>query len=773
MEGKTVVAIAHRLSTIAAMDRLIVLDQRPHRRGGRPPQPARARRPLRAAVGAPERRLPRRGGGRRHGRHGPHPSNSCIALKTSGLHCRDAQSFPACLRVGACTGPVGPGAGRASSGNAMRPLRRWSPTAHWTDGEWASLAQAVRHAQQLGEAEAACVMLRIRWRALPVDGGFVAWLMPLQPADDADIQALREQVGRLTEQLHVAEEVGRLGVWERDIRSGRARWDEHMFRFFGFDPAQGTPTPEEAMRRLHPADRERMVAEYFGSMQQPGMHEGRYRVQLPDGRIGLVHIVWEVKTGEDGQPERLIGVMLDDTESVRAAQRHQAASTQIALAVGLVGISLWRIDIASRRIHLNDWGYELIGKVPHPDGMPLAEMRASVHPDDLPAIVQASEEALKSTGIVDTEARYRRPDGSYRTLLTRRIAERDESGKPIALVGVSLDVTEQVIARQRAQQATQSIELIAEATGVGVWTTDVQTRMPVWNQQMWRIFDVPEEHLAAAGAARGDPAPRPGRPRPPRRRLCRAGRRRPGGRGAGVPPAAPRRRGALGGRPRALGGARRPPGGVRHVHRRDRAAPDAGAAAPRRAAHAARGAGGRPGAVGARPGRRRHLVGCADVPAARAVARRSARAQRAAPHLHPPRRPGLRRAPHRRDHRRRIRLHLRLPRALARRHGALAGHARHGGARRGRAPAAHPRFQLGRHRAQARRGHAAREGDRRRGQPREERVPVAHEPRAAHAAERGARLRAADAAKTRRTACPTGSASAPSASATPASTCWR
>ena len=246
----------------------------------------------------------------------------------------------------------------------------WLPTAHWTDGEWASLAQEVLLARERGEAEAESAPLRVRWRALPVDGGLVAWLLPPAAADDAEVQALREQVARL---------------------------------------------------------------------------------------------------------------------------RQQAASTQIALAVGLVGISLWRIDLATRRIHLNDWGYELIGKAPHADGMPLAEMRGSVHPDDLPAIVQAGEQALAGTGIVDTEARYRRPDGSYRTLLTRRIAERDESGKPIGLVGVSLDVTEQVRARQHAQETTQSIELIAEATGVGVWTTDVETRMPVWNQQMWRIFDVPED----------------------------------------------------------------------------------------------------------------------------------------------------------------------------------------------------------------------------------------------------------------------------------------
>jgi PAS domain S-box-containing protein len=373
-----------------------------------------------------------------------------------------------------------------------RAAANWAPTAHWTVGEWASLAQAVLQARGRGEAECECLMLRVRWRAVAVDDAVIAWLMPLQASDGTEADGLREQVARLTEQLSVAEEVGRLGVWERDLRSGRARWDPHMFRFFGFDPAQGTPTPEEAMQRLHPEDRERMQAEYFGSMQRPGRYEGRYRVLLPQGGHALVHVCWEVKNGADGRPERLIGVMLDDTESVRTAQRQQAAGTQIALAVGLVGISLWRIDLATRRIHLNDWGYELIGRTPRPDGMPIEEMREAVHPDDLPAIVQAGEQALAGTGIVDTEARYRRPDGSYRTLLTRRIAERDESGRPIALVGVSLDVTEQVAQRQRAQQAAQSIELIAEGTGVGVWTTDVQTRMPVWNQQMWRIFDVPE-----------------------------------------------------------------------------------------------------------------------------------------------------------------------------------------------------------------------------------------------------------------------------------------
>ena len=59
------------------------------------------------------------------------------------------------------------------------------------------------------------------------------------------------------------------------------------------------------------------------------------------------------------------------------------------------------------------------------------------------------------------------------------------------------------------------------------------------------------------------------------------------------------------------------------------------------------------------------------------------------------------------------------------------------------AAAAHRRRGRGHHRAPAARGRRARARGGRGVEPREERVPVAHEPRAAHAAERDARLRAA------------------------------
>src|SRR5688572_16451298 len=126
---------------------------------------------------------------------------------------------PACESAPAPALWVRGGGGIAWERNAAGAA--WAPTAHWTDGEWASLAEAVLQACSRGEAECDCPMLQIRWRAVPVDDAVLAWLMPLQPAEDPEAQALREQVARLADQLRVAQEVGRLGVWERDLRSGR------------------------------------------------------------------------------------------------------------------------------------------------------------------------------------------------------------------------------------------------------------------------------------------------------------------------------------------------------------------------------------------------------------------------------------------------------------------------------------------------------------------------------------------------------------------------
>src|SRR5205807_9835286 len=183
------------------------------------------------------------------------------------------------------------------------------------------------------------------------------------------------------------------GVWERDIPSGEGRWDRHVFGFWGLDPKDGTPTYEQAIAHLHPDDR--MLMSYAESTQTPGRYAQRYRVLRPDGTTRWIHSQWEVKSSAGGKPERAIGIMVDDTVVYNSARALGEANAQLELAVELGRIAIWRHDLATGRIHYNDRGFALLDMPERPDGVPVAELHAMVHPDDLPILLAADQHALR------------------------------------------------------------------------------------------------------------------------------------------------------------------------------------------------------------------------------------------------------------------------------------------------------------------------------------------------------------------------------------------
>jgi PAS domain S-box-containing protein len=88
------------------------------------------------------------------------------------------------------------------------------------------------------------------------------------------------------------------------------------------------------------------------------------------------------------------------------------------------------------------------------------------------------------------EARYRTADGRWLDVLTRRVTQRDAAGKPVAFIGVALDVTDRLSERRRLQELTRRLELAASAAGVGIWSYDVSTDTAVWNAQMYAMHGV-------------------------------------------------------------------------------------------------------------------------------------------------------------------------------------------------------------------------------------------------------------------------------------------
>ncbi len=340
------------------------------------------------------------------------------------------------------------------------------------------------------------------------------------------------------------------------------------------------------------------------------------------------------------------------------------------------------------------------------------------------------------------EARYRRVDGSYRYVMTRRVVERDEAGEPLAFVGVALDVTERVEQRQQAEELARRLEAASHAAGIGLWTTAIDPPETDWNAQTFAIFDrFPPPRVPSLSewlrecvhaddrerVAQGDPslpgAVRPGGSEIEFRILRRDGSVRWVVMRADIDTASVERRRVL---------------GVVIDVTEQHAALEALRDASERSALIARHAG-----IGMWEAR---LDGSAErwdeqmfhlrglVPSERAPSREERLAM-----VHPDDLPRVL-DPARRAERNALptsyEFRVRLPdgswRWLASRSALVE--------RRARTAGAPGRRQLGRHRGQAGRAGAPAGGARRARDPRQVAVPLAHEPRAAHAAQRGARL---------------------------------
>ena len=307
----------------------------------------------------------------------------------------------------------------------------------------------------------------------------------------AELAAARGEAQRLRELLDLARGFGRLGVWERDVQGPHAHWDEQVYSFFGMAPQAGAPAFADVVGRVAAADRDTLALYFHDSTRQAGRYSFRYRIRQPDGTLRRMQSQWIVKNGDDGQPKRMLGLLMDDSEPFRLAQSAGELESQLALAVDLGGIAIWRHDLKTQRIHYNEQAYRVLDIPPRPDGLSIAEVRALIHPDDLPQVMASAAAALTSDRPTDMEARYRRSDNTWRDVLTRRVVLRDLAGDAVAFIGVAMDVTERVEQTRRAAGLMRRFELVTRTAGIGHWSVQGRHGHPQWSDTLFAVFGLP------------------------------------------------------------------------------------------------------------------------------------------------------------------------------------------------------------------------------------------------------------------------------------------
>jgi PAS domain S-box-containing protein len=182
----------------------------------------------------------------------------------------------------------------------------------------------------------------------------------------------------LSIRFSVATRAANAGVWEFKAKSGEIWWNDTMYAIYGCSPETFRPDLTNALAMIYPDDLPHAQAAWAEALQHSNQLQTQYRIIRPDGSIAHIESVAAVVTDHDTQERRLVGIALDISARVEAAQRerqlqkqlreasHQSGMAEVATGVlHNVGNALNSLGIAysTAQTHLKAYQIDRVARV--------------------------------------------------------------------------------------------------------------------------------------------------------------------------------------------------------------------------------------------------------------------------------------------------------------------------------------------------------------------------------------------------------------------------
>ncbi|MGH1570534.1 PAS domain-containing protein [Methylobacterium sp. P31] len=140
------------------------------------------------------------------------------------------------------------------------------------------------------------------------EGGLSVYFRDISAKRRAE-EALRES----EERLRRAAQVGGLGLWDWNIRTGEVHWSDEHFRMEGYAVGEVTPSYDAWAARLHPDDRAETERALRDAQASGGDYAREFRTLHPDGTVRWLSAQGQFFYDAAGAPVRMVGVMIDTT----------------------------------------------------------------------------------------------------------------------------------------------------------------------------------------------------------------------------------------------------------------------------------------------------------------------------------------------------------------------------------------------------------------------------------------------------------------------------
>jgi PAS domain S-box-containing protein len=144
----------------------------------------------------------------------------------------------------------------------------------------------------------------------------------------------------------------------------------------------------------------------------------------------------------------------DISERKKAEDDLQQLNNRLLIATEAANVCIWEWDVVTHDLSWDNAMYRLYGLDPKKDTVNFESWPGYLHPDDLPRVLKASDDAIAGIRPMDTDFRiFRADDQSIRYIRSKALNVVDQkTGKVLKMIGCNWDVTEYRIAKQEKEK---------------------------------------------------------------------------------------------------------------------------------------------------------------------------------------------------------------------------------------------------------------------------------------------------------------------------------
>lgn len=275
-------------------------------------------------------------------------------------------------------------------------------------------------------------------------------------------------------------------VWSAQANGSLDYVNQRVLDYFGL-PA-GDIIGHKWINHVHPDDQAEALRRWAEALNSGEGYEANFRLKRADGSYRW-HLAMALPVRDArGVITHWVGTSTDitthkETELALAVSRTQLASAQERALIGS-----WELDLKTNTRSASAEWFQIIGRDPALGVPSLNEFLASVHPEDLEALLASRAKTMVDFENSQLDFRLITPDGELRWIELRTQMILDSQGEPVRTFGTLQDITARKLIETALQESEASLAAAQARAKMGSWRRDLATGIAIWSSEMYRLF---------------------------------------------------------------------------------------------------------------------------------------------------------------------------------------------------------------------------------------------------------------------------------------------